>query len=201
MPFQFFDPGPLIDGDLELIPPDERWIDEVLRTCAHPAGRLDPSAKVTRQQIEDYLRAAPGGRYMPGPKESRVPQYQFWMRLREAFNPPVVIAGAIGLRIGDNEDLRLHLGHVGYNVYPAAQGHHYAARACKLLFPLARKHGMRELWITCNPENTASRRTCQHLGAAFVGTVPLPKNHLLYQRGERHKCRYRIDLNAAASGW
>jgi len=52
MSFQFLDPGPLIDRELELIVPDAKWTNEVLRTCAHPLGRGDLTAKTTRQQID-----------------------------------------------------------------------------------------------------------------------------------------------------
>src|SRR3954452_17770538 len=144
--FQFLEPGPLIDRELELIAPDSRWTNEVLRTCAHPLGRKDPTAKTTRQQVQDFLRAAPGGKFIRPTAEGGVPQYLFWMRLRPEYNPTVFIAGSISLRIGDSSDLRMYLGHIGYNVYPAARGHHYAERACRLILNLARRHGMQELW-------------------------------------------------------
>jgi tagatose 1,6-diphosphate aldolase len=108
--------------------------------------------------------------------------------------PPVRIAGGIGLRIGQSRDLEMYLGHVGYNVYPPARGNHYAERACRLILPIARHHGMRALWITCNPDNYASRRTCERLGCALVDTVAVPAGHTLHQRGELEKCRYRLDL-------
>jgi predicted acetyltransferase len=200
MPFQFLDPGPLIDRELQLIVPEARWTDELLRTCAHPTGRGDPTAKTTRQQIDEYLRAAPSGHFIRETASGQIPQYLFWMRLRPEYQTGIVIAGSISLRIGDNQDLRMYLGHIGYNVYPAARGNHYAARACKLLFHLAERHGLRELWITCNPENIASRKTCDHLGMSYVETVNLPADHILYQRGERQKCRYRIDLPVIVSG-
>ena len=199
MAFQFLDPGSLIDRELQLIVPESRWTDELLRTCAHPAGRGDPTSKTTRQQIDEYLRAAPGGHFIRETASGQIPQYLFWMKLRPEYQMGIVIAGSISLRIGESEDLRMYLGHIGYNVYPAARGNHYAARACKLLFTLARRHGMREMWITCNPENIASRKTCENLGMSYVETVNLPTDHILYQRGERQKCRYRIDLNAVIS--
>jgi tagatose 1,6-diphosphate aldolase len=79
-------------------------------------------------------------------------------------------------------------------VYPPARGRHYAERAARLLLPLARRHGMSELWITCNPDNAASRRTCERLGGELVEIVPIPPDHAFYSRGERAKCRYLIRL-------
>jgi tagatose 1,6-diphosphate aldolase len=119
------------------------------------------------------------------------------MRLTNAHGPgdiPIRMAGGIGLRIGDTPNLRQFIGHVGYNVYPAARGRHLAERATRLLLPLARRHGLTTLWITCNPDNVPSHRTCQRLGATYVDTVDLPLNHDLYVRGERKKCRYRLEL-------
>ena len=85
-------------------------------------------------------------------------------------------------------------GHIGYGVLPRYRGHRYAARACKLLFPLARRHGLNPLWITCNPDNIASRRTCELAGGKLVEIVDLPEDIDMYQAGERQKCRYRFDL-------
>ena len=88
----------------------------------------------------------------------------------------------------------MYSGNVGYHVYPPARGRHFAERASRLLFGLARRHGMERLWITCNPDNLASRRTCERLGMHLVDTVPVPDTDPLYARGDRLKCRYRLDL-------
>jgi tagatose 1,6-diphosphate aldolase len=103
-------------------------------------------------------------------------------------------AGEIQLRVGDTQHLSLYGGHVGYGVRPEHRGNHFAARALRLLLPLARRHGFSELWITCNPENIASRRTCELAGAELIEIVDLPPEADMYQRGERQKCRYRLDL-------
>jgi tagatose 1,6-diphosphate aldolase len=105
-----------------------------------------------------------------------------------------VIAGRIDLRVGDTEHLRYYAGQIGYGVEPLHRGHPYAARAVRLLMPLARRHGLAELWITCNPDNIASRRTCELAGAEFVEIVDLPPDNDMYRRGERQKCRYRLAL-------
>ena len=101
--------------------------------------------------------------------------------------------GEITLRIGDNEGI-YYGGHMGYGVHEKFRGHQYAARSCRLLFPLAKKHGINPLWITCNPDNIASRKVCEAIGGTLVEIIDLPEHNDQYQRGERQKCRYRVDL-------
>lgn len=72
--------------------------------------------------------------------------------------------------------------------------HHYAAKACIILKSLARKHGMDKLIITCNPDNTASIKTCEAAGAELRCIVDLPENNDMYQEGERQKCIYELIL-------
>ena len=199
MSFRFLEPGPLVDGELELVPPGAALVDEVLAACSHPLTVRDAPREAegtTRDGLQRFLRAAPAGRERGDPARGWVPSYHFWMRLhaRDASPPPIVIAGGIGLRVGTNDEIRKYAGHVGYHVYPPARGHHYAERACRLLLPLAAAHGIRELWITVNPDNFASRRTCERLGARLIDTVLIPADHPFYARGERAKCRYLIEL-------
>jgi predicted acetyltransferase len=119
-----------------------------------------------------------------------VPSYRFNMALTSKSTE----AGNIELRIGNIPHILLYAGHIGYRVHPPYRGHHYAARACKLLVPLAKRHGLQTLWITCNPDNLASRRTCELAGATFVEIVDLPPDTDMYREGERQKCRYRLDI-------
>jgi len=189
----FLDPGPLVDADLELIPPEPQYIEDVLAACSDPRTLAESPelSKITRQGLMHFLETAPRGRHPGESHRDNIPSYHFWMKVKGG---PLTIAGGIGLRIGNTANLRNYVGHLGYNVYPAARGRHLAERACRLLFPLAKKHGMKTLWITANPDNLASRRTCERLGGVLAGTVKLPTDHELYLRGETVKCRYRIDL-------
>jgi len=124
------------------------------------------------------------------PRRGLVPAYKFEMQHTVQGTP----MGRLDLRVGDTEDLRLYAGHIGYGVFEPYRGHHYAARSCRLVLPLARRHGLDAVWITCNPDNIASQRTCERVGATFVEVVDVPKRLDMYKRGEREKCRYRIDL-------
>jgi len=125
--------------------------------------------------------------YDGDPPRGWAPSYDFRICLRDRD----VRVGSISLRVGDTDFLRLYAGHVGYGISPAHRGHRYAARACLLLRGVALDHGMEDLWITCNPDNLASRRTCELLGARLIEIIDLPPDTELYRRGERQKCRYR----------
>ena len=117
-----------------------------------------------------------------------VPCYNFEMKVADE------IVGEIKLRIGENYDLTMFSGQIGYSVSPPSRGQRFASRSCRLLFDLARRHGMKELCITCDENNLASRRTCELAGATLVEIVDLPHYHDIYKRGGRRNCRYRVAL-------
>ena len=102
--------------------------------------------------------------------------------------------GEINLRLRSTAHIELYAGHIGYNIHPAHRGHHYAARAVRLLIPLAREHGINPLWLTWDRDNLASRCSCEHAGAQFVGIVDVPATCIIHRSGHTKKCRYRLDL-------
>ena len=104
------------------------------------------------------------------------------------------VVGGIRFRAENGFDVETYAGNLGYNVAPRFRGRHLAVRACRLLMPLANAHGFVELWITCDPGNYASRRTCERLGAELVDVAELPQDSDMYHDGERFKCRYRLDV-------
>jgi tagatose 1,6-diphosphate aldolase len=118
-----------------------------------------------------------------------VPAHHFTITLTASREP----VGLLSLRVGRSEWLERHAGHVGYAVAERHRGNRYAARALRLVAPLAWRSGIVPLWITCNPENLASRRTCEIAGAKLVDIVALPPGNDMYARGDRFKCRYRLD--------
>ena len=101
--------------------------------------------------------------------------------------------GTINLRVGNNDNTK-YGGHIGYGVIEKYRGNRYAARSCRLLFPLVKKHRINPVWITCNPDNIASQRTCELAGGKLVEIINLPKNTEQYKLGNRRKCRYRFDI-------
>lgn len=119
-----------------------------------------------------------------------VPAYRFAMRLDGVDQP----AGRLSLRIGSTHSIESYAGHIGYEVTPAFRGHRLAERSVRLVLPLARRHEFTELWITCNPDNWPSRRTCERLGAQLVEIVDVPKDSHVFAPGAERKCRYRLAL-------
>lgn len=176
VPFQFRDPGVLVDGDL--------WL------RLHMTLPGDARRGIVPEYVFDMVRSDNlGGPDRQGPQDN----------LDRPDRPappdrPATVMGRLSLRIGHTEHIEKYAGHIGYSVDPPYRGRRLAARSCLLILPLARAHGINPLWITCNPENAASRRTCEIIGSTLVETVPIPPSDPLYRWDTKWKCRYRIDL-------
>jgi tagatose 1,6-diphosphate aldolase len=145
---------------------------------------------------DDHLRLRL--RTTEGPEESfwKAPTYRFSICLTESALP----IGHINLRVGESILMTHYTGHIGYAIDEPHRGHHYAERACRLLLPFAFAHEMPEVWITCAPDNLASRRTLERLGAEYVETVRVPDEYPLDVDALRQKRRYRVSRDFAHRG-
>ena len=85
-------------------------------------------------------------------------------------------------------------GHIGYRIDPRFRGSHYAYQACMALIPFIQQHHHDTIYITASPENIASRKTIEKLGAFLLDTVDVPSSHWSYRQGERVKCIYQWDI-------
>lgn len=129
------------------------------------------------------------GRQPADPAKKYVPGYEFEMRRTGTS----MRLGLIRLRIGPARVLRFP-GHIGYEVGEQYRGHRYAARSCRLLLPFALAHGLSAVWLTVDSKNRASQRTCEIVGARYIETVRIPKDHEMYRQGARYRRRYRLDV-------
>lgn len=94
------------------------------------------------------------------------------------------------------EGFMYYFGHIGYRIEEKYRGHNYSYYSTKLLFEIAYKeYGIKEIILTCSPENTASCKVLQKLGGEFVELVNVPKGHELYRLGETRKYVYKYKLN------
>ena len=150
--------------------------------------------------VDGDLRLRLHGTLQGDARHGIVPEYIFDMVREDGSDRPdrpdrpATVMGRLSLRIGHSEHIEKYAGHIGYSVDPPYRGRRLAARSCLLILPLARAHGINPLWITCNPENAASRKTCEIIGSTLVETVPIPPSDPLYRWDTKWKCRYRVDL-------
>ena len=140
-------------------------------------------------RIQDDVLALEQVRFAPHPVH-KVPTL-FFQILRVGTAERI---GEINLRLGSSAHIERYAGHIGYRIEPEHRGHRHAARAVRLLLFVAHDHGLNSLWLTCDPENTASRRTCELAGAQFVEIVDVPEGCIIRQNGHPQKCRYRLDF-------
>lgn len=123
------------------------------------------------------------------PAKQWVPAYHFSICSPEGYK-----MGKIDLRIGYHDKL-FYGGHIGYGIDEPYRGHRYAAKACLMLFELARKHGMEYLYITCEPKNAASYRTCELAGGQLLGVYELPEdNDMRIEDGKTEVCVFKFEL-------
>jgi predicted acetyltransferase len=123
---------------------------------------------------------------MPGePSRGLVPYYHFRILVGDGTD-----AGHINFRVGDTEHVRNSAGHIGFEIIEAFRGHRYAYQACRAIAPFIRSI-YDVVIVTCDPDNQASVKTIERLGAKFTDVVPVPPHDPQYQRGSRFKRRYQ----------
>ena len=120
--------------------------------------------------------------------ERSTPQYHF-----DIFAADMLV-GKIRLRVCNNDFVVHFSGHIGYEIFPDFRGNHYAAKACNLLKEVALAHKLKTLILTSTPDNFASRRTCEMIGAIFINKVDLPIDCKMYLQGKRQVCRYEWQI-------
>ena len=144
--------------------------------------------------VDGDLELVLTGKHPADPIKKYSPYYEFEMRHYGGKTK----MGCIRLRIDSARRLR-YPGHIGYEVNEKYRGHRYAVRSCRLLLPLAFDHGLKAVWLTVDPKNIASLKTCGILGAKYVETVRIPTDHEMYSQGARYRRRYRIDMKRKPS--
>ena len=118
------------------------------------------------------------------------PTYRFCIQKHADNN----IVGRCSFRFGGTENRHIKYGgNIGYDIDEPYRGNKYSLKACKLLLILAKSHGMQSIYITCSPDNKASRRICELLGADFVTILDLPEDDYNYiNNGRKQHCVYEM---------
>ena len=172
---------PLHGAVLEQFPDVASWI----AFCDAPGGTLMPNG-VTKVADSTYLAwddtAAPGGALMPnGVAKVADSTYLAWD------DTAAQMRGIINIRHELNEFLRQYGGHIGYSVHPACWNQGYATEMLALALQQCDALGLRELLLTCSPDNPASRRVIEKNGGVLDNIVEFQGNPV---------CHYRIRRGA-----
>ncbi len=97
------------------------------------------------------------------------------------------LVGRLMLRHRLNERLRRTGGNIGYVVVPEYRRRGIATGMLRLALPLAKERGLDRALITCDEDNTASRRVIEKCGGLLEATSPIPETGVI-------QCRYWISL-------
>lgn len=114
------------------------------------------------------------------------PEYKFQILLHDTN----IVIGHINVRIGEDEKVVNYIGHIGYGVDESYRGNKYAAKACRIVRKVFNDHSMDRVIITCNPDNHASRKTCEIIKARLIEIIDIPITSNAYSPKEAQKCRY-----------
>lgn len=120
------------------------------------------------------------------PQRGHFPAYKFGIALLDN-----TVIGKCDLRVGHNENT-YYGGNIGYSIDEPYRGHHYAAKACKLIFKLAAMHKLDFVIITCSIDNKASSRTCLLAGGMLIDETNVPKDSDLYNSGVHRVLIYKF---------
>jgi predicted acetyltransferase len=141
--------------------------------------RLDPNNLKNdfASYVQGQLRLDDPTHLEPG----KVLDSEFWLVDNLEF------IGRVALRHELHERLRLHGGHIGYEIRPSQQRKGYGTLILKLVLEKAQEIKLERVLITCDVENLGSRRVIEANGGELEGEFQLD----FYEKPIR---RYWINL-------
>ena len=113
-----------------------------------------------------------------------IPGYHF-----KIFNDQAEEVGQLNFRVGETTHVKFAAGHIGYEITPKHRGNRYATDACLALAPWVAEVSASVL-ITVDPNNIASIKTIESIGATYLDEVDVPEGDPHYLRGSLRKKRY-----------
>lgn len=120
--------------------------------------------EILRERFGEYLLALRQAESEP--LGGMAPATQYWL-VTEA----VGYLGEVSLRHHLNDSLKLFGGHIGYKIRPSQRRKGYGSLLCKLAIEKARQRGIRDILITCDEDNTGSRKIIEANGGILYDRV------------------------------
>jgi predicted acetyltransferase len=125
----------------------------------------------TREGVEDPEVFAELVRFLLGQRDPQAPRPRAYVPFTELWIAEgAEYLGRIALRHELNELLFTWGGHIGYAVRPSARRRGLASAALLDMLEVAGRHGIDPVLVTCDLDNTASRRTIEKAGGQYEDT-------------------------------
>lgn len=92
------------------------------------------------------------------------------------------VVAMIQVRHSFNEYLEKYAGNIGYSTRPGERRKGYAKEMLRMVLPFCREIGLDKVLVTCEPNNSASRRTILANGGVYERTVHEPDKDMDVER-------------------
>lgn len=146
--------------------PDVKYRDTFLDALReyHAEGRhLDLNYVAVARDFEGFVRRRLDRAHAERIPASWVPETYFWLIDGETY------IGTTRLRHYLTPSLRKYGGHIGYEIRPSKRRQGYGTQILRLALQEARKRGIERALVTCDRENTGSRKIIEANGGVFEG--------------------------------
>lgn len=120
--------------------------------------------------IDDELQLIIIEKTITSKPDDTIPVYRFQMINR--FTKEDI--GGITLKAGYTDNIVKYRGNIGFTVNEKFRGRNYAVRSCKLLIPLIKFLNLSPIYLTCDADNYASKKSIEKIGARFLEEMIIP---------------------------
>lgn len=156
---------------IHLIKTDEKFINEIeafKQECLKEnANAINGAGSLATTDVKEWIKNSLAYEEQKNCKEGYVSASQFLL-LREDDNK---ILGSIQVRHYLNDFLKEYGGHIGYTIVPSERKKGYATFMLKEAIKITQDLGIQEILITCDEDNTASKKTILNNGGIYLKTV------------------------------
>ncbi|NQY80628.1 MAG: hypothetical protein HRT47_09970 [Candidatus Caenarcaniphilales bacterium] len=103
--------------------------------------------------------------------------------------------GDINIKNGFSQNIINYRGNIGFTVKEEFRGNKLALRSVKLITPVLKFLELEKIYIICNKNNLASKKTIELFGAEFIEEAKIPEDYEFiefYPEESRTKLSYLL---------